>query len=146
MAQTGVLSPLVIPGIIATGVGQAALIAAQEFAEGGKVKLGYELPYSTPAGDNTPALLKPGEVVLNSTQQSALGGDRTFKSIGVPGFASGGRIPGISAPQPGMGSFDLILMADRMARVINDKQVVLNVNELNSANQELDVINQTNQL
>src|SRR3546814_6188165 len=36
--------------------------------------------------------LKTGEVVLNEKQQRRLGGDATFKAIGVPGFATGGIV------------------------------------------------------
>src|SRR3546814_19469636 len=36
--------------------------------------------------------LKTGEVVLNEKQRSMLGGDATFKAIGVPGFATGGIV------------------------------------------------------
>jgi hypothetical protein len=50
-------------------------------------------------GDNVLATVKRGEVVLNERQQSALGGARTFRAIGVPGFAEGGAIgaPNIAA-------------------------------------------------
>lgn len=79
---------------INTGVQKTAtaINPALQFASGGKVPFGFELPYSTPQGDNTLALVKPGEVVLNKSQQFALGGDSTFANIGVKGFASGGLI------------------------------------------------------
>jgi hypothetical protein len=41
-------------------------------------------------GDNILATVRKGEVVLNERQQKDLGGDDTFKRIGVPGFAGGG--------------------------------------------------------
>jgi hypothetical protein len=41
-------------------------------------------------GDNLLATVRTGEVILNEQQQARLGGDRTFRAIGVPGFASGG--------------------------------------------------------
>jgi hypothetical protein len=36
------------------------------------------------------ATVKTGEVILNERQQAALGGEATFRAIGVPGFAGGG--------------------------------------------------------
>ena len=48
--------------------------------------------------DTVPALLTPGEVVLNAKQQKRLGNvmgqpsSEVFKSIGVPGFAGGGKV------------------------------------------------------
>ena len=80
---------------------QIALINAQQFAEGGLVKNANIKQLSN--GDNVLATVKTGEVVLNKRQQKALGGDRTFAAIGVPGFASGGLVgsvlsPPISAP------------------------------------------------
>lgn len=80
---------------------QRASIQAQQFAEGGKVK-----PEKIPNGkintwpnipkqhngDNIFATVKQGEVILNEEQQRKLGGPAVFKSIGVPGFAEGGRI------------------------------------------------------
>ncbi|MEX2052758.1 MAG: hypothetical protein WD898_00860, partial [Candidatus Paceibacterota bacterium] len=41
-------------------------------------------------GDNLLATVKTGEVILNEKQQAALGGNKTFAAIGVPGFALGG--------------------------------------------------------
>ena len=48
--------------------------------------------------DTVPAMLTPGEVVLNAKQQKALGellgmsSSDVFKKIGVPGFAKGGKV------------------------------------------------------
>ena len=136
------------------GAIQAAVVLAQPIPEfykggaveaegGGKVKSGYEMPWSTPQGDNTLILAKPGEVMLNKSQQAALGGPDTFRRIGVPGFATGGAI---GAPQPPVSGIDLISLASAFADAINDKQVTLNVNELNAAEGDLAVINSTNEL
>lgn len=83
---------------------QIATIAAQPLAEGGvitgrRVTDRQNIPTQA-KGDNVLAVVKRGEVVLNEGQQRRLGGYQTFKSIGVPGFASGGVIgaPTISAP------------------------------------------------
>ncbi len=62
-----------------------------EFANGGIVPSGFELPYSTSKGDNTLALVKPGEVILNKAQQSVIGAN-SFARAGVPGFADGGVV------------------------------------------------------
>ena len=48
--------------------------------------------------DTVPAMLTPGEVVLNAEQQKRLGehfgmsAAEVFKKIGVPGFAKGGKV------------------------------------------------------
>ena len=66
------------------------LNAIPPFATGGKVTGG--IPINRSNGDNILATLKLGEVVLNENQQRALGGDSIFRAIGVPGFATGGRV------------------------------------------------------
>src|SRR5690625_1272104 len=68
------------------------LNAIPPFATGGKVVGG--VPINRSNGDNILATLKLGEVVLNKNQQRMLGGDATFRAIGVPGFASGGLVGG----------------------------------------------------
>ena len=87
----------------ALGAAQIATIQAQPAAEGGLI--GGDVPnikdgliVNTPNikqmrnGDNILATVRRGEVVLNERQQALLGGASTFKSIGVPGFATGGVI------------------------------------------------------
>ncbi|MFA6335576.1 MAG: hypothetical protein WCX48_08490 [Bacteroidales bacterium] len=74
---------------IATGVEMAA-INAEQYATGGKVK-DSNIPQQS-NGDNVLATLKTDEVVLTKEHQKALGGDQTFKAIGVPGFATGGKV------------------------------------------------------
>lgn len=101
--------PFTIPSAIATGIFaalQTATIAAQPLATGGVVgisgrKVNDRQNIRTRGnGDNVLATVKRGEVVLNQRQQAALGGPRTFRSIGVPGFATGGAVsPAISAPR-----------------------------------------------
>ncbi len=85
----------------ALGAIQLGVIAATNFANGGLVRP-VELESGTivntpniPAlsnGDNLLATVKVGEVILNKQQQQALGGAPAFASIGVPGFARGGRV------------------------------------------------------
>lgn len=60
------------------------------FADGGLVNGGVEISRSN--GDNRLVTVKDGEVILNESQQIALGGAGIFKSIGVPGFATGGVV------------------------------------------------------
>ena len=97
-----------IPAAIAAGIAgavQIATIAAQPLATGGVVGISgrrvtdRQNMSARANGDNVLATVRRGEVVLNERQQNALGGARTFRSIGVPGFASGGAIgTPISAP------------------------------------------------
>lgn len=96
------------PLAIASGVFaaiQTATIAAQPLATGGVVGISgrrvtdrANMPTRS-NGDNVLATVKRGEVVLNERQQAALGGAATFRSIGVPGFATGGMVsPPLPAP------------------------------------------------
>lgn len=88
---------------LATGALEASIIQSQPtpaFAGGGKAVSGKRISssdgksISRSNGDNLLATIKTGEVILNERQQRMLGGDRTFKKIGVPGFASGGLADG----------------------------------------------------
>lgn len=100
--QTGPIAGAVLAGIVgAIGATQIALISAQKFpgyAEGGKALSGKRIgsgdgvPFRRSNGDNLLASVKMGEVILNEKQQQALGGDKTFRAIGVPGFAGGGVV------------------------------------------------------
>ena len=97
--------PFSIPQAVGAGVFaavQTALIAAQPLATGGmitgrRVTDRQNIP-TMGNGDNVLATVRRGEVVLNARQQGLLGGARTFKAIGVPGFADGGAINPITAP------------------------------------------------
>lgn len=99
--------PFNLPSVVATGAlaaAQVAIIAAQPLAEGGvitgrRVTDRQNIP-TQPSGDNVLAVVKRGEVVLNERQQSLLGGIRTFRAIGVPGFAEGGVIGAPAIPAP----------------------------------------------
>lgn len=59
--------PWLIPFYIAMGTAQVALISQQKYAGGGIVGGG-----SPSQGDTVPALLTPGEMVLNGSQQASL--------------------------------------------------------------------------
>lgn len=126
--------PLSAPQAIAAGVfaaAQTATIIAQPLATGGIVGISgrrvndrQNIP-SRANGDNVLATVRRGEVVLNERQQSALGGARTFRAIGVPGFAEGGAIgaPNIaairSASAPGGDIAGLLVQLDAKTDAIN---------------------------
>lgn len=128
LAQSGIV------GAIAAGVlaaAQTATIIAQPLATGGIVGISgrrvndrQNMP-SRANGDNVLATVRRGEVVLNERQQSALGGARTFRAIGVPGFAEGGAIgaPNIaairSASAPGGDIAGLLAQLDAKTDAIN---------------------------
>lgn len=126
--------PLSAPQAIAAGVfaaAQTATIIAQPLATGGIVGISgrrvndrQNIP-SRANGDNVLATVRRGEVVLNERQQSALGGARTFRAIGVPGFAEGGAIgaPNIAAIRaasaPGGNIAGLLVQLDAKTDAIN---------------------------
>lgn len=93
------LGLVAVAGLTAAYFAQRASIQNQEFAKGGQVQPAGNGRVRTspnirrkPNGDNVVATLKVGEVVLNEEQQRRLGGARTFRRIGVPGFAVGGQV------------------------------------------------------
>lgn len=134
------LGPIMAALAAALGAVQIATIANQSFATGGVVQPGSELPGSSPGADNTLALVKPGEVILNKRQQSVIGGPAAFKRAGVPGFATGGLV---GSPSPSTAAIDQQVVAQKM---LGEMRVILNVNELNAAQDELNVINETSGL
>lgn len=71
------------------------LNAVPPFATGGRVMEGVKIKRSN--GDDRLITAKTGEVILNEEQQKALGGDSTFRALGIKGFATGGRIGGTSS-------------------------------------------------
>lgn len=103
-AANPVMAAILIAGSAATTAAQMAVINAQGFAKGGKVKSGKELAGPAINGDNTIALVQPGEVILNKVQQKAIGGPKALAEAGVPGFAGGG---GVGIPST-MGNFQTI--------------------------------------
>mgnify|MGYP000939289374 CR=1 FL=1 len=98
-------------------------IQAQKFARSGKVQnlpagridVAPNIPTQS-NGDNVLATVKTNEVILNENHQAALGGDRVFRAIGVPGFADGGRVATKPQNIPGLGGF---------ADIMNAAQVML---------------------
>ncbi len=134
---TKVIANPILAAIVGTfGAIQTAVIAAQPLATGGKVK-----PYSningrinvapnapkSRAGDNTLIYAKSGEVVLNEKQQQRLGGAPILRSIGVPGFATGGLI-GSQPPSPPAGSlFNSQNTAQAISAAVDNRLRTLNV-------------------
>jgi hypothetical protein len=151
--------PLAIPFQIAQGiqtVAQIAAINAQQFAEGGKV--GASNIPMLPNGDSVLATLMPDEVVLTKANQKALGGDETFRQIGVKGFGSPRTVsvPSVSprintnfATQSNVNqqSNELILRSiaatnnriDRIKVVANAKDIVKMGNEKNEKAKKLEI-------
>ncbi len=134
---------LIIAALTAVAVGiQIATIKKQTFAGGGRITgTGNVAPDAN--GDNTLILAKPGEVILNNRQQQALGGARTFRRIGVPGFAEGGMVGPSSVTVPTVMT-DLNQLAQVISNSLNDKKVTLVLSELDAAQGTLDVIKQPN--
>ncbi|WP_462250443.1 hypothetical protein [Ekhidna sp.] len=76
----------------AAAISGSKAIITKGFATGGLIGNDNMSIPTQPNGDNVLITAKRGEAVLNENQIAALGGARTFASIGVPGFATGGLI------------------------------------------------------
>ena len=112
----------------------AGTIATKAFYSGGLIT-GQNIPTQA-GGDNILATVKSGEVILNEEQQARAGGANFFKSIGVPGFNTGGvaMSSNITAPiQQGTSNIDA--MVDAIATKINDIKVVAIVDEITGQQQ-----------
>lgn len=131
----------------AQGAIQLSAIKGQEFtpafAEGGlvegfaggglsgtKISKGMGMPIKRSNGDNLLATIKTGEVILNQHQQAALGGARTFKRIGVPGFADGGMV----------GANSISNESDRVVEAIKNLNLVVSVSEITSVQNRIQAI------
>lgn len=121
----------------AYGLARVAMISGIQFADGGKVpgfaggglsgtkiQSHHGIPISRPNGDNRLATVKTGEVILNERQQAALGGDETFRRIGVPGFADGG-FTGFSETASANRRIDQAIQTRELANLINQIKIVL---------------------
>jgi hypothetical protein len=92
-------------GLGAVQIASIANAPVPAFAESGralsgkKIVNGDGLPISRANGDNIFATVRSGEVILNESHQALLGGDDTFRSIGVPGFAGGGSTSALAVSQ-----------------------------------------------
>lgn len=123
---------------VAAGVGLAGLNSAK-YATGGKIRSG--VPINTGTVDDTLIAVNKSETVLTQRHVAALGGSGVMRRIGVPGYADGGYI-GQQAPViPSMG-FDY----QAMARLMNSIEVKLDINKVNSAQNEIRVITETQRI
>lgn len=126
-----------IAGVIAESIKAGRDIS--KYATGGKITGG--IPFYTGTKDNRLIAVNETETVLTSRHVAALGGSGVMRRIGVPGYADGGYT-GTQVPEiPAMG-FDY----SALARLINEKEVRLDVNKLNSAQSDLSIINQTQRI
>lgn len=125
--------PATIPSAISTGafaaLNVAKIAATPAYARGGitgkRITSSDGLRISRSNGDNLLATVRTGEVILNERHQRALGGARTFRSIGVPGFADGGFTGSqIVKDMPG-------LSASELAREMKKVSLQVSVTEIN---------------
>ena len=140
--------PLAIPFQIVQAIAtiaQIAVIKAQKFALGGKVKgIGDK--------DTVEAMLTPGEGIINkksmqSSDTMSLTGTphdiasqlNSYKGFGIP-FASGG-VAGSTTNN----TYNYNTM-DRMQSDISDIKVILNMNEVSEGLKEINVIQQTGEI
>jgi hypothetical protein len=115
---------------------QIAVIKSQKFAASGKIAGGMQI-ISDPQRDNTLVLAKQGEVILNERHQAMLGGARTFRRMGVPGFAESGVV-GSAIPEIGTATtYEDIVAA--LSASINEIRVVQYLSDLQGAENELSV-------
>jgi hypothetical protein len=115
---------------------QVATIKAQKFAKGGRITGGHHV--NTGTVDDTLIVANKTETVLTRDHVSRLGGSGVMRRIGVPGYAEGGYI-GSQTPEVMPAGLDL----SSLARMINDKKVILEVHKLNKAQDEVSTIMQT---
>ena len=129
-------------GIAISAEVNAAVVAlhSQPLWGGGRVRDGIRVKPNS-KGDDTLVLAKQGETFLNDRQVAMLGGSGVMKRIGVPGYADGGYV-GNEVPYIPPAGFDY----DKLINGFNNKYVILDVNKLNSAQNELAIINQTNKI
>lgn len=111
------IGPILAAITVATGLANVAKITGvagffngglvEGYATGGlsgtKIMGHHGRPIRRSNGDNLLATVKTGEVILNERQQAMLGGEATFRRMGVPGFATGGS-SGFSVSQAAQSS------------------------------------------
>lgn len=163
--QQGITKALATKGF--AGIVEGALIAAKgavsvgkiistptQFFEGGKIpELGageittaQNIPTQS-GGDNILATVKSGEVILNQDQQDRAGGAQFFKSIGVPGFQTGG-VTGINTNNSVnqlANSINLDSFADVITDKINSVKIVAIEQEITGEQQQqVEIVNGAN--
>lgn len=113
-----VLGGIAAATALAFGIKNVNKIKAQEYATGGLINTGNELPGFSRSGDNTLILAQPGELILNQRQQGNLGlTPHVLKAAGVPGFATGGFVDG------GMSSRALTTPVQQSIQEVRETQV-----------------------
>lgn len=95
VGDTSIEIPNISTSEAAPATAVVPLNAVPPFATGGKIMEGIKINRSN--GDDRLITAKTNEVILNEDQQKALGGDATFRALGIKGFATGGRIGGSSS-------------------------------------------------
>lgn len=127
------LAPIAAAAAFVFGVAQAAAVAGVQFAKGGKIK-SRGAPRT---GDRVLIRANPGEVILNESQQSRLGGSDTFRRIGVPGFQGGGIVPPANISPTGVLGSDL----DRITRAITKLPApVVTVEDINTGQDRVKIV------
>ena len=104
------LNLIALAATVASGLSTVAKINGVGFADSGlvpgfassglsgtRIMPHHGRPIKRSNGDNLLATVKTGEVILNERHQAMLGGDATFRRMGVPGFATSGFTGAISA-------------------------------------------------
>jgi len=115
--------------------------------EGGTIRAddGIMLTKPTLHGDNMLIVAKKGEVVLNERQQSYFGKE-AFRSAGVPGFAGGGMIGSAGINYAQGGGFDVNMFVNKLASILGDQKIYLQLNELSDANKKYAEIRTSSEL
>lgn len=104
------------------------------FAQGGKITGG--VPVNTGTVDNRLIVANESETILTARHVALLGGSAAMRRIRVPGYANGGYV-GQSTPEIPSQGFDY----QQLASLMNNIQVVLDVNKINAAQNEIAIIN-----
>lgn len=135
---------------IGQGLLQVSKIAGVKFADGGqvptlssgKIDNGANLSVPLSNGDNTLAYVRQGEVILNAEQQRKAGGASFFRSIGVPGFASGGINGGYSNLGSQNGTkIDFDLLAEKISNANQNMPApVVSVTDINRTQKSVRII------
>jgi hypothetical protein len=126
-----------IKGLVKIGLEEAAFATAKGVIEGmetgGRVTKG--VPIKTGTKDNLLIAVHRDEAVLNPVQIARLGGSGAMRRARVPGFAEGGYV-GSELPNIPSNEFDYY----KLASLLNDRPIRLELNKLNKAQQELSII------
>jgi hypothetical protein len=147
--------------VIGAGLAQQVNILKTAFADGGlvgmlqgfagggalsgtRINSSHGRPIRRSNGDNILATVKSGEVILNERQQAMLGGSRTFKAIGVPGFADGGSTS-LTASSIARSSESRSASREIFEAISRIKPVVT-VEDINLGQQRVDVIDSMAQI